>query len=78
MKKFTVVALVAATLAPALTLSVGCARPGEFGYTPAYTTKERANIIARGWDNDGKMLMDDVDSILLLRPQSRLTPWNIR
>lgn len=61
-----------------LVSAVGCARPGEFGYTPAYTAKERGNIIARAWDNDGKQLSDDIDSLLMLRPQSRLTPWNMR
>lgn len=71
--------LVYPMLAAALVVSaVGCARPGEFGYTPAYTAKERYNIIARAWDNDGKQLSDDIDSLLLLRPQSRLTPWNMR
>jgi hypothetical protein len=65
-------------IATALTLSTGCARPGEFGYTMGLTAKERGNAIARNWDNEGKILMDDVDSFFLLRPQTSLTPWNIR
>ena len=48
-----------------LALTVGgCARPGEFGWTPAYTAKERGDLIARNWDYEGKQLMDDVDSAL--------------
>ena len=56
----------------------GCARPGEFGWTPAYTTRERGQIIARNWDFEGKQTQDDIDHALLLRPSSRLTIWNIR
>lgn len=74
MKKLTVLAL----LGSALVSAVGCARPGEWGYTPAYTATERGNKIARNWDNEGKMSQDDIDSVLLLRPQSRLSPWNMR
>jgi hypothetical protein len=59
-------------------MTSGCARPGEFGYTPAYTTKERFDMIARNWDYEGKQLMDDMDSLLLLRPASHLTMWNVR
>jgi hypothetical protein len=58
--------------------NVGCARPGELFYTPALTAQERYNEIARNWDNEGKMTQDDIDSILLLRPESTLTPWNLR
>lgn len=62
----------------ALTLTTGCARPNEIGYTPTLTAKEHYNAIARNWDNEGKMLSDDVDSVLLLRPQSQLTAWNLK
>lgn len=61
----------------AITLS-GCARPGEFGYTPAYTTEERAQQIARNWDFEGKQISDDVDHLLLLRPVTNLSIWNLR
>lgn len=56
----------------------GCARPGEFGWTPGYTAKERGQIIARNWDYEGKQIMDDIDHALLLRPAGRLTAWNVR
>lgn len=58
--------------------AVGCARPNEFGYTPAYTSQERGAQILRNWDIEGKMLVDDVDHALLLRPHSDLTDWHIR
>ncbi|HEV7299373.1 MAG TPA: hypothetical protein VGN72_08415 [Tepidisphaeraceae bacterium] len=59
-------------LAAGLTgLSTGCA-------TPAYTAAERNAMIARNWDYEIKQASDDWDSILLLRPASRLTIWNVR
>ena len=58
--------------------SGGCARPGEFGWTPAYTFTERRHIIARNWDYEGKQTQDDIDNALMLRPASHLTFWNVR
>lgn len=57
---------------------MGCARPNEIGWTPVYTTEERVQMIARNWDMEGKMMMDDIDAALLLRPMSGLTYWHIR
>jgi hypothetical protein len=51
--------------------STGCA-------TPAYTAQERNQMIARNWDYEIKQASDDWDSVLLLRPASRLTIWNVR
>jgi hypothetical protein len=56
----------------------GCARPGEIGWSPAYTLRERSQLIARNWDYEGKQAVDDFDSALLLRPASRMTIWNVR
>jgi hypothetical protein len=56
----------------------GCARPGEIGYTPAYSTHDRFTMIARNWDYEGKQTQDDLDDLLLLRPASHLTLWNVR
>ncbi len=70
MKRFALVLL-------AIT-ATGCARPGEFGYTPAYTLRERNQQIARNWDWEGKQIMDDIDHALLLRPVGHLTLWNLR
>ena len=61
----------------ASSLFVGCARPNEIGWTPAYTTGERANMIARNWDMEGKIAQDDIDHTLLLRPMSNLTSWHV-
>lgn len=74
MKKFAYFGLIAC----ALLVSSGCARPGEFGWTPAYTARERGDMIARNWDYEGKQIMDDIDHALLLRPAGRLTVWNVR
>jgi hypothetical protein len=52
-------------------LTTGCA-------TPAYSAGERNAMIARNWDYEIKQASDDWDSLLLLRPASRLTIWNVR
>jgi hypothetical protein len=59
-------------------LTGGCARPNEFGWTPGYTTGERGDMVARNWDMEGKMMQDDIDHLLLLRPMSQLTDWHVR
>lgn len=46
--------------------------------TPAYSGGERAELIARNIELEWRMMNDDIDHILLLRPVSGLTPWNIR
>jgi hypothetical protein len=74
MKRFSLL-LLAITMLSGMT---GCARPGEIGWTPAYTGKERNQQIARNWDMAGKELVDDVDHALLLRPLDHLTVWNLR
>ena len=69
-------------LSGAMLLSTGCvqARLGrnEFGDTPAYSFRERADQIARNWDMEGKMIQDDIDHLLLLRPVSQLSIWKVR
>ncbi len=57
---------------------VGCARPNEIGWTPAYTTGERLNAIARNWDMEGKYMQDDIDHILMLRPITQMSDWHVR
>jgi hypothetical protein len=71
MKKLAALVLLAGGL-------VGCARPNEVGWTPAYTLHEREQLILRNWDYDGKQKDDDIDSALLLRPAGHLTLWNVR
>jgi hypothetical protein len=72
MKKYLLLVVLLALVAG------GCARPFEIGWSPAYTARERHHMIARNWDYEGKQLIDDLDSALLLRPSSRLTLWNVR
>lgn len=66
--KTLVFAMILAGLAAGMT---GCATPG-------YTTRERGQMITRNWDYEWKQAQDDIDSVLLLRPSSRLTVWNVR
>ena len=61
----------------AAVLSTGCARPNEWGWSPAYTADERHKLIARNWDYEGKQIFDDIDTVLLLRPMGHLTIWNL-
>jgi hypothetical protein len=58
--------------------ATGCARPGEVGWSPAYSRKELNQQIARNWDWEGKQIIDDIDHALLLRPMGHLTLWNLR
>jgi hypothetical protein len=58
-------------LAGALFITTGCATPG-------YTATERNQLIGRDADYDFKMASDDWDYLLLLRPPSHLTIWNVK
>jgi hypothetical protein len=58
-------------LAATLLLNTGCATPG-------YSVNERFQRIGRNWDYEGKQIADDVDEVLLLRPASHLTYWNVQ
>ena len=73
MRKFALLCVLAGSA-----MAVGCARPNEIGWTPAYTAEERGQQIARNWDMEGKMMQDDIDHLLLLRPMSGLSAWEIR
>lgn len=46
--------------------------------TPAYSGTERGEMIARNMEVEWKMVNDDIDHLLLLRPVSSLSAWNIR
>ena len=67
MKSLALIGLLTGTLF----VNIGCATPG-------YTPEERNRIIARGWDYDIRQASDDFDYLLLLRPASRMTVWNVR
>ena len=45
--------------------------------TPTYSSKERFAQIKRNWGLEWQMVNEDVDHVLLLRPASGLTPWNV-
>ncbi len=46
--------------------------------TPAYSTRERHQMWGRTMRYEWEMAQDDIDSVLLLRPPSRLTIWHVR
>ena len=46
--------------------------------TPAYSAHERHQMIARNWQFEYKQMADDWDSLLMLRPSSRMSIWHIR
>ncbi|MEM1011292.1 MAG: hypothetical protein AAGI46_03620 [Planctomycetota bacterium] len=50
---------------------------GEITATPVFGTRERFSRIGRNIDIEAKMLNDDLDNLLLLRPVTGLTPWQV-
>lgn len=46
--------------------------------TPGYSAQERNQQIARNWAYDWSQASDDVDHLLLLRPASHMTIWNVQ
>lgn len=44
----------------------------------AYDQQERSNEVARAWELEGRMFVDDVDMILMIRPVSQLTMWHVK
>jgi uncharacterized lipoprotein YajG len=58
-------------LAGSMLLMTGCATPG-------YSAQERNQQVARDMDYDLRQATDDFDHLMLLRPASRLTIWNVR
>jgi hypothetical protein len=52
-------------------LSSGCA-------TPAYSSRERGQLIGRNWGYEWAQLQDDTDSLFLLRPAGHMTIWHVR
>ncbi len=67
---------IAAALSSASLLS-GCGSAPIVGDTPIFSSKERFARISRNWGLELKMLNDDLDRALLLRPVSTLTEWNV-
>ena len=46
--------------------------------TPAYSAHERGQMIARNWGYEWKQAQDDIDSLLLFRPATRMTIWHVQ
>ena len=46
--------------------------------TPAYSGTERGELISRNIELEWRMLNDDIDTVLLLRPLSGMTIWNVQ
>jgi hypothetical protein len=68
MKRFAMLVL----LAGAVLSSGGCLG------TPGYTGTERNRQIGRAWSYEGGQIVDDFDYVMMLRPPSKLTTWNVR
>ena len=58
-------------LVGSMMLTTGCGTPG---LNPA----ERDQKIVRNWSYEGGQAIDDFDTVMLLRPASRLTIWNVQ
>jgi hypothetical protein len=52
-------------------LTTGCGSPG-------YNTIENGQRVLMTWDYDAAQAVDDVNHVLMLRPASRMTIWNVR
>ena len=76
-------ALLAVALVGLSTLASGCASPAYSGGLPTIqfpeekATGEEANNTLRNWHNESRQLTDDISSVLLFQPASRMTKWNV-
>ena len=62
-------------LAGSLFFTTGCSTGlGTPGVPPA----ERDQQIGRNWSYEGAQVIDDFDHLMLFRPASRLTTWNVQ
>jgi hypothetical protein len=67
MKKLLLLGIVAGSMV----FSAGCATPG-------YSPDERQAQINRNLDYEGKQAIDDFDNVILMRPSTHLTIWNLQ
>jgi hypothetical protein len=64
-------------------LSTGCATPGYSGGLPTIQfpeekpTGENANNVLRNWHFENRQMIDDINSVLLFEPPTKLSKWNI-
>ena len=68
MKTFAVLSLV---LGASLFMTTGCMSPG-------YDSVENTQRVMNTWGYDYEEAVDDVNHVLMLRPASRSTIWNVR
>ena len=79
--KNLLVALLALSTVPLFT---GCATPAYSGGLPTIkfpeekASGENMNNILRAWHWDSRMLIDDINTALLLDRPSQLSKWHIR
>jgi hypothetical protein len=66
------------TLALTVVLAVGLLGFSSGCATPAYSTQERFQLIGRNWGYEYEQIQDDVDHVMLLRPATHLTFWNVQ
>ena len=73
------IAVTGALLLGAALTQTGCSSElgPEWGSTPTLTRQERYAEIQRNWGLELQMMNDDIDHLLLLRPVSGLTEWNV-
>jgi len=50
--------------------SSGCA-------TPAYTWDENVGRISRNWVYENQVMFDDIDSVMLFRPVTKMSIWDL-
>jgi hypothetical protein len=81
MKKTFLVALLSAG---AIGFAGGCASPGAPGglptikFPPEKATGENANNVLRNWAYENRMMIDDINFVLMIDEPSGLTKWNVR
>lgn len=81
MKILTIGLLAAGLLLP---MSTGCATPAYSGGLPTIkfpqekATGENANRVVRNWHLENRQMIDDINSVLLLDPVSKMSKWHMR
>ena len=81
MKTLTIGLLAAALVLP---LTTGCATPAYSGGLPTIKfpkekgTGENANRVVRNWHLENRQMIDDINSILLFDPVSKMSKWHMR
>jgi hypothetical protein len=81
MKTLTIGLLAAGLMLPMIT---GCAAPAYSGGLPTIkfpeekATGENANRVVRNWHLENRQMIEDINSVLLFDPVSRMSKWHMR